>query len=131
MLAAKICQSKEPLTQKTKRLHLVMFDMSKAFESIKRNVLLEHLQNTIESDELYIMKNMLVYPCRSSPILVHLKETVQVPTASPTTWENLWKHQLQMQISMTIITTVHQMQVKKCQMKSLSPITQQKHKSNT
>ena len=40
-------------------LHLVLLDMSKAFDSIKRKDLIEHLQHTIEADELHIMKKML------------------------------------------------------------------------
>ena len=40
-------------------LDLVLLDMSKAFDSIKRKDLIEHLQHTIEADELHIMKKML------------------------------------------------------------------------
>ena len=40
-------------------LHLVVFNMSKAFDSIKRKDVIEHLQHTIEADELHIMKKML------------------------------------------------------------------------
>ena len=40
-------------------LHLVLLYMSKAFDTIKRKDLIEHLQHTIEADELHIMKKML------------------------------------------------------------------------
>ena len=40
-------------------LHLVLLDMSIAFNSIKRKELIEHLQHTISADELHIMKKML------------------------------------------------------------------------
>ena len=44
---------------RNKTLHLVLLDMSKAFDSIKRKDLIEHLQHTIAADELHIMKKML------------------------------------------------------------------------
>ena len=40
-------------------LHLVLLDMSKAFDGIKRKDLTEHLQHTIVPDELHIMKKIL------------------------------------------------------------------------
>ena len=40
-------------------LHLVLLDMSKAFDSIKRKDLIEHLQHIIAADEPHIMKKML------------------------------------------------------------------------
>ena len=40
-------------------LHLVLLDMSKAFDSIKRKDLIEHLKHTIAADELRIKKKML------------------------------------------------------------------------
>ena len=40
-------------------LHLVLLEMSKVFDSIKKKDLTEHLQHTIEGDELHIMKKML------------------------------------------------------------------------
>ena len=39
-------------------LHLVLLDMSKAFDSMKREDLIEHLQQSIAADELHIMKKM-------------------------------------------------------------------------
>jgi len=47
------------ITSKNETLHLVMLDMSKAFDSINRKVLLDHLRNTIYPDELRIVKKML------------------------------------------------------------------------
>ena len=44
---------------RNKILHLALFDMSKAFDSIKRKDLTENLQHTIAADELHIMKKML------------------------------------------------------------------------
>ena len=40
-------------------LHLVLLNMSKAFDSLKRKELIEHLQDNIAADELHIMKKML------------------------------------------------------------------------
>ena len=40
-------------------LYLVLLNMSKAFDSIKRKELIEHLQDNIAADELHIMKKML------------------------------------------------------------------------
>ena len=47
------------INARNETLHLVLLDMSKAFDSIKRKDLIEHLQHTIEADELHIMKKML------------------------------------------------------------------------
>ena len=47
------------ITAKNETVHLTLLDMSKAFDSIKRKVIIEYLQNTIEADELFIMKKML------------------------------------------------------------------------
>ena len=44
---------------RNKILHLALFDMSKAFDSIKRKDLTENLLHTIAADELHIMKKML------------------------------------------------------------------------
>ena len=44
---------------RNERLHLFLLDMSKAFDSIKRKDLIEHLQHTIAADELQIMKKMI------------------------------------------------------------------------
>ena len=40
-------------------LHLVLLDMSKAFDGFKKKDLIEHLQHTIAAGELHIMKKVL------------------------------------------------------------------------
>lgn len=47
------------ITAKNETVHLTLLDMSKAFDSIKRKDVIQYLQNTIEPDELFIIKKML------------------------------------------------------------------------
>ena len=47
------------INMRNETLYLLLLDMSKAFDSIKRKDLIEHLQHTIAADELCIMKKML------------------------------------------------------------------------
>ena len=67
---------------RNKTLHLALFDMSKAFDSIKRKDLTENLQHTIAADELHIMKMMLevssVVRCGDS-----ISEPFQTDTSAP------------------------------------------------
>ena len=84
VFAAKMA-TEQTINVKNETLPLVLFDMSKAFDSIKRKDLIEHLQHTIAADVL--VKKMLgvslVVQCgvetasvnHSTLILVHLKET--------------------------------------------------------
>ena len=62
--------------------HLVLLDMSKAFGSIKRKDLIEHLQHTIPADEVHIMEKMLevsfVIRCGDS-----ISETFHTDTGAP------------------------------------------------
>ena len=50
---------KRTITARNKSAHLIMLDMSKAFDSINRNQLIEDLCNTIETNELYITSTLL------------------------------------------------------------------------
>ena len=47
------------ITAKSESIHIVMLDMSKAFDNIRRSTLIEQLESTIDQDELHIMKKML------------------------------------------------------------------------
>ena len=47
------------ITSKNEAVHLILLDMSKAFDSLNRNILLQDLQNTIEPDELHIISVLL------------------------------------------------------------------------
>ena len=47
------------LTSKNETVYLTLLDMSKAFDTIQRKTLIEFLQETINADELHIMKKML------------------------------------------------------------------------
>ena len=47
------------ITARNESAHLIMLDMSKAFDSINRNQLIEDLRNTIETDELHIISTLL------------------------------------------------------------------------
>ena len=47
------------LSAKKETTHLILLDMSKAFDSVNRKLLLEELENTIERDELHIIKSLL------------------------------------------------------------------------
>ena len=71
-----------PTNARNETLHLVLLDMSKAFDSIKRKDLIEHLQHTIAADELHIMKKMvevsLVVRCKDS-----ISEPFHTDTGAP------------------------------------------------
>ena len=41
---------------RNKTLHLVLLDMSKAFDSLTRKDLVDYLQHAIAADEVHIMK---------------------------------------------------------------------------
>ena len=56
VFAAKMA-TEQTINVKNETLPLVLFDMSKAFDSIKRKDLIEHLQHTIAADVL--VKKML------------------------------------------------------------------------
>ena len=47
------------ITARNESTHLIMLDMSIAFNSINRNQLIEDLRNTIETDELHIISTLL------------------------------------------------------------------------
>ena len=47
------------ITARNESAHLIMLDMSKAFDIINRNHLIEDLQNTIETDELHTISTLL------------------------------------------------------------------------
>ena len=70
------------INARNKTLHLALFDMSKAFDIIKRKDLTENLQHTIAADELHIMKKMLevslVVRCGDS-----ISEPFQTDTSAP------------------------------------------------
>ena len=48
-----------PITARNESAHLIILDMSKAFDSINRNQLIQDLCNTIEIDELHIIFTLL------------------------------------------------------------------------
>ena len=82
-------------TARNESAHLIMLDMSKAFDSINRNQLIEDLRNTIETNELHIISTLLnvshFIRCEtlsakySKPTQVNHKETVRVHSNLPTT----------------------------------------------
>ena len=47
------------ITARNEFTHLIMLNMSKAFDSIKGNQLIKDLGNTIETDELHIISTLL------------------------------------------------------------------------
>ena len=47
------------ITSKDEEIHLIMLDMSKAFDSMNRRILLENLSEVIDEDELHIIQLML------------------------------------------------------------------------
>ena len=47
------------ITARHESAHLIMLEMSKAFDNINRNQLIEDLRNTIETDELHIISTLL------------------------------------------------------------------------
>ena len=47
------------ITARNESTHLIMLDMSKAFDSINRNQLNKDLRNTAETDELHIISTLL------------------------------------------------------------------------
>ena len=47
------------ITARNESAHLIMLDMSKAFDSKNRNQLIEDLRNTIETNELHIISTLL------------------------------------------------------------------------
>ena len=44
------------------KVHLILLDMSKAFDTVKRNQLFEHLDEILEDDELYILHRLTNNP---------------------------------------------------------------------
>ena len=70
------------INARNEALYLVLLDMSKAFDNIKRKDLIEHLQHTIAADELHIMKKMLevslVVRCGDS-----ISEPFHIDTGAP------------------------------------------------
>ena len=50
---------RQTLTAKNETVYLTLLDMSKAFDTIRRKTLIEFLRNTINADELHIIKKML------------------------------------------------------------------------
>ena len=83
------------ITARNESAHLIMLDMSKAFDRINRNQFIEDLRNTIETDELHIISTLLNVSlsgrCEklstkySKPTQVQHKETVRVHSNLPTT----------------------------------------------
>ena len=51
--------SERTISAKNETLHLILLDMSKAFDSIDRKKLLQDLKEIIDNDELHIMQKML------------------------------------------------------------------------
>ena len=47
------------ISAKNETVHLLLLDMSKAFDSVNRNTLIKDLEQTIETDELHIIKALL------------------------------------------------------------------------
>ena len=43
------------ITTKDNNLHILLIDMSKAFDTVNRRILLEHLQEVLQPDELHLM----------------------------------------------------------------------------
>ena len=50
---------KRTITARNESAHLIMLGMSKVFDSINRNQLIEDLRNTIETNELHIISTLL------------------------------------------------------------------------
>ena len=47
------------ITSNNYTIHILMMDMSKAFDTVKRNTLMSDLENILQKDELHIIKNLI------------------------------------------------------------------------
>ena len=122
--------------ERNETLHLVLLNMSKAFDSIKRKELIEHLQDYIAADELHIMKKMLevslVVRCGDS-----ISEPFHTDTSAPqgycasaNSFTYFLAKSLMMQSFMTITIIINLSLVMKYQMSSLRKIMYNQRKSN-
>ena len=70
------------LNAKNETVYLILLDMSKAFDTIQRKELINNLQQTINADEIYLIKKMLEVSlqvrCGDS-----LSDTFQTDTGTP------------------------------------------------
>ena len=51
--------AEKAITSSNHEIHLLMLDMSKAFDTIKRGTLFEDLKGTLENDELHLIHLLL------------------------------------------------------------------------
>ena len=97
------------ISAKNETVHLILLDMSKAFDTVNRKILIEDLQNTINTDELHLVRNLLsvslTIKCGDS-----LSDTFQTDTGAPQgdcASANEFTYYLAKALPSTIINTVH------------------------
>ena len=59
------------ITSRNETVYLMMYDMSKAFDSVNRTVLINNLNKILEKDEVHLLKLMIGAPHRTSESRIH------------------------------------------------------------